>query len=208
MKILYLLILILISSTTYSSQQALTDKGEIVILNDDGTWRFINDESSSSAKIKTNHTNYKKPKSSSFLLKSSNNKSAYWINPNKWSFTKNTQNQEAEYEFKLKGKDLYAMVVTEEIVISKEALADIALENARSVAPDIRVTKKEYRTVNNQPVIYMEMVGTMQSIKFTYLSYYYSDESGSTQLITYTGSNLASKYQTEIQEMLNGLTTQ
>ena len=54
----------------------------------------------------------------------------------------------------------------------------------------------------------MEMKGTTQGIKFMYLGYYYSDDSGSTQFITYTGSNLVNKYKLEIYDFLNGLEVQ
>jgi hypothetical protein len=49
----------------------------------------------------------------------------------------------------------------------------------------------------------MEMLGTIQGVKFKYLGYYYSDDSGSTQYLTYTGANLVEKYQTDIENFLN-----
>ena len=99
------------------------------------------------------------------------------------------------------------MAVTEAIEIDLTSLTDIALSTAKSVAPDTRIIKKEYRVVNNKKVIYMEMSGTIKSIKFTYLSYYYTSPLGSTQLVVYTGTNLVNKYKNEIGDLLNGLTT-
>ena len=96
------------------------------------------------------------------------------------------------------GEDLYGMTITEGIEVEVEALSDLAISNAKSAAPDINVAKKEYSMVNGKKVIYMEMRGTIKSIKFTYLGYYYSDKSGSTQLITYTATNLVEKYQSDI----------
>ena len=52
------------------------------------------------------------------------------------------------------------------------------------------------------------MDGTIQGIKFSYFGYYYSDKSGSTQLLAYTASNLADKYKIEIENFLNGLSIQ
>ena len=49
----------------------------------------------------------------------------------------------------------------------------------------------------------MQMDGTIQGIKFSYFGYYYSDKSGSTQLLVYTASNLADKYKIEIENFLN-----
>ena len=113
----------------------------------------------------------------------------------------------AEYTFELKSGDLYAMAISEEVEIQVEELAKIALENAQGAAPDTRVVKKEYRNVNGNKVIYMEMVGTIQSIKFKYLGYYHSNASGSTQYLAYTSENLVSKYQSDIDNFLNGFST-
>ena len=99
------------------------------------------------------------------------------------------------------------MVITEAVEIDVKSLTDIALSTAKSAAPDMRIIKKEYRIVNNKKVIYMEMSGTVQSIKVTYLGYYYTSPSGSTQLVVYTGTNLVSKYRNEISDILNGLST-
>ena len=82
--------------------------------------------------------------------------------------------------------------------------AQKALENARAGAPNMKVTEKEYRNVNGISVIYMEMEGTLQGTSFTYLGYYYSNETGTTQFITYTGTSLVKKYRSDIEDFLNG----
>jgi len=204
-RLMVIVIILLLATTGYATQKAITDTGEEVILNSDGTWIFTNNPKSKEKAINTNETEFKRPDSSTFLLKSTNNNSAFWVNTNKWSFKKATGNTEAEYELELKGNDLYGMVITEAIDIPVESLTDIVLTNAKSAAPDIEITEREYRYVNGNKVIYMVMSGTMQGIKVTFLGYYYSDASGSTQLLTYTGSNLVGKHKTEITDFLNGL---
>ena len=87
-------------------------------------------------------------------------------------------------------------------------MAQIALENAKKAAPDARIVKEEYRVVNGNKVIYLEMEGTIQGIKFKYLGYYYSGRSGSTQYLTYTGANLVGEYKKDIERFLNGFTVQ
>ena len=99
------------------------------------------------------------------------------------------------------------MVISEAVQIKSEELVKIAIENARSVAPDIRVVSKEYRTVNGNEIIHMIMRGTIQSIDFTYVGYYHSNELGSTQFLTYTGTNLLPKYEKLIYSLLNGFDT-
>jgi len=193
--------------SSYASKRAITDTGEEVILNDNGTWSLSSELIKIKKTIKINRKKFTKPKTSSFLLKSVKNDSAFWINTNKWKFKKATGNSDAEYELQLKGKDLYGMVIAEGIQVEREALINLAISNARNAAPDVKVIEKEYRTVNGKKIIYMKMQGTIQSIKFTYLGYYYSDKTGSTQLLTYTASNLVEKYKPEIFNLKSGLVT-
>lgn len=208
MKKLFVTILLLLAATSYASQKAITDTGEEVILKGDGTWEYSDKAQKATNIIETNKKIFERSRDSSFLLKSTKNNSAYWINTDKWSFRKGKNSTEAEYVFQLKGKDLHAMAISEGVEIPLESLGNIALTNARKVAPDSKSVKQEFRIVNGKKVLYMEINGTIQGIKFTYLGYYYSDVSGSTQLVTYTGSNLVDKYKSEIDDFLNGLVTQ
>jgi hypothetical protein len=132
----------------------------------------------------------------------------FWIDTKKWSFKKVDSNDPGEYEFRLKGKDLYGLVITEKIQLDLKNLSIIALENAKGAAPDTKIAHQEYRIVNGNKVLYLEMEGTMQGVKFSYLGYYFSDSSGSTQYLAYTGSNLVNQYRTEIENFLNGFSIQ
>lgn len=155
--------------------------------------------------IKTNSAIFEKPADSNVVLKSKTNNSTFAINAKQWAFVKNTSNNAGvEYNLNLKEGDLYAMIITERIEIAVEDLIDIAFENAKSVAPDAKVIKKEYRIVNGKKIIYMEMTGTIKGIKFQYLGYYFSDASGSTQYVVFTGENLVNQYKIEIDHLLNG----
>ena len=200
------IVLLLISSSIMAEQKAITSEGDEVILYDNGTWTYQNKVIKQNNKIPTNNNEFIRSQKATFLVKSKRNNSAFYINPKKWSFKK--QDGEKEYFFELRNKGLYALAITEEVELGIEGLALAGYNNAKSAAPDARILKKEYRIVNGNKVIYMEMEGTMSGVKFTYLGYYYSNSSGSTQLITYTGSNLVKKYKSEILEFLNGLVTQ
>lgn len=199
-----IIVLLLVANISYASQKAITDTGEEIIIYTDGTWVYSNDEQRTATKIETSSKVFTRPGNSSFEVKSTKNNSIFWINTDKWTFTKQVENPAAEYEFKLKGKDLYGMAITEEIEIPLESLVELAIENARKIAPDIRITKQQYRVVNGKKVLYMTMSGTIQGMKASYLGYYYSDGSGTTQLLTYTATNLVEKYRSEIDDFLNG----
>lgn len=205
MKSYITLLLCIFAFNALASKKAITDEGDVVILNDDGTWKYEDGKASGDIELLINPDIFEKHNKSNFVLKSTKTNSSFAINPKKWKFKKNENGHEsAEYTFELKGGDLYGMVISEQVEIGVEELASIAFDNAKGAAPDIKVVKKEYRVVNGNKVIYMEMVGTIQSAKFKYLGYYYSNSSGSTQYLAYTGANLVDKYKTDINIFLNG----
>jgi hypothetical protein len=97
------------------------------------------------------------------------------------------------------------MVITEGVGLGLESLANIALTNARDVAPDAKIIRKEYRNVNGNKIRFMQMNGTIQGASFTYVGYYHSNDSGSTQFVAYTSKKFVEKYNSDIFEFLNGL---
>lgn len=208
MKKFLALLFCFLSFAAFASEKAVTDEGRVVILNANGTWQYEDGGTIKKSDIATNKAVFKRISSSSFRLKSTNNKSEFWIDPKEWMFNKSTNGSPAEYKFQRKGKDLYGMAITEKIQIDLPDLAQLALKNAKSAAPDARIIKEEYRSVNGHKVIYLEMLGTIQGIKFEYLGYYYSDPSGSTQYMTYTGENLVGMYRKDIDKFLNGFSVQ
>ena len=82
------------------------------------------------------------------------------------------------------------------------------VEISRPVYPDAKMVMQEYRVVNGKKVIYMQINGTIQGVNFIYNGYYFSNSSGSTQLVAYTAANAVAKYKPEINDFLNGLVTQ
>lgn len=200
--------LIILFSVQVSKAQinAVTDTGDEVLLYDDGTWSYTNEDllSDDTAAISLNEKKFTKDEDASFLVKSKNVDIGVWINPKKWSFTKKGDNEDAEFQFRKKGEDLYALLISEKMEISIETLRDLALENGRSFAPDLKIIEEEYRMVNGVKVLMMEMVGTGQGIKFVYQGYYYSNSSGSIQLTTFTGKSLYDEYKEDMHQFLNG----
>ena len=97
------------------------------------------------------------------------------------------------------------MAITEQITVPMSSLKNIALINGRNAAPDIKVTKEEYRSVNGQQVLMLQLTGTIQGIKFVYFGYYFSGENGTVQLLSYTSQSLFNKYEADMEKFLNGL---
>ena len=199
------LILCLIATQAIAQTKAITSNGDEVVLYDDGTWKYVSKQAEATSEIPVNTKEFKKPSASSFQVKSTRLAVGISINPKKWSFKKADNNEDAEFEFQLKDKDAYAMLISEKIEIPIENFKSIAVENAKSVAPDIHIVKQEYRTVNGLKVLMMQLDGTIQGVKFSYYGYYYSFPGGTLQLLTYTSQNLLEEYKPELEELLNGL---
>ena len=203
-RTLLLLISLFFVNLIQAQQKAVTETGEEVILFEDGTWKYQNEELISEKITPTNPKNFKKDKESTFLLKSSKLNIGIYLNPKKWSFKKATNKPEAEFELNFKGGDLYGMVITEKFEIPLETLKSIALENGKAAAPDLKIVKEEYRTVNGLKVLLLQMNGTTQGIKFSYYGYYFSSPNGTVQFITFTSQNLLDSYKHESEKLLNG----
>lgn len=199
------LFLILSCQFSFGQVKAITENGDEVVLYPDGSWKFSNVGEEESSETLMNPQDFKKSEAATFKLKSNRFNVGFWINPKKWMFRKAEDNQEAEYEFQLKGEDLYAMAITEKIQIPLNTLKRVAVENAKSVAPDLTVVKEEYRMVNDLKVLHLRMDGTLQGVKFSYYGYYYSNENGSVQFIAYTAQGLMQQYMEDCENLLNGL---
>src|SRR5262245_10888091 len=162
-KKIFMTALVLLASQIGRAQiNALTEKGDPVVLYKDGTWKYVNDSLVEKSEIPVNSKKFAKDKEASFLVKSSRVNIGIWLNPKVWSFTKETGSDDAEFDFTLKGGDLYGRLIAEKVSIPIETLRDIALENAKEAAPDARVVKEEYRTVNGVKVLLMQMAGTLK----------------------------------------------
>lgn len=203
MKKLILAFFLLISVARADAQvQAVTSNGDEVVLYTDGTWKYV--KKTEDKKINTNKTVFTRSTESGFLLKSNIVSTGIYVNPKKWSFKKSDADGEAEYSFQLKAKDAYGMLMSERVEIPLESLRKIALENAKEASPDVSITHEEYRMVNGIKLLHLQMDGTIEGIRFSYLGYYYSYEKGTVQFLTYTSQNLLKEYRKDMEELLNG----
>jgi len=199
-------LLFFVISTSFAQQKAIiSESGKEVILLNDGTWKYVFEDESGVIKIDT--ILQKKSIKSTFLLKGVKINYGVWLNNSKWAFTKSKEsdNGPSEYIFTLKGEDAYGMIIPERIEIPIDELSNIAYQNAKNSAPDVKIIKKEFRKINGITVVFMQMEGTMKGINFVYYGYYYSYENGSIQFVTYTAKSLLERYKTAMTDLLNGL---
>ena len=208
------LLLIFILSSFFSSLKsqikALTESGREVALYENGTWKYITDSlngnTEDSNELKLNPIPLFKLASSSFLVKSKVFNVGVAINPAKWKFSKPENDEDFEYQFSSKIKDIFVSMITEKTGIPLTSMPYVALTNAKKASIDVRLAHQEYRMVNNSKVLCLELRGTIQEIRFVFLGYYYSNDTGTLQLVSYTSERLFDQNKKEMEEMLNGLT--
>lgn len=207
-KRLCFIIIACIAVLSSSAQiKALTENGQEVLLMDNGTWKYSNDSSAIvTDSIKVNPKIYSRLKSQSFLVKSKKLDVGIYLNPEKWKVSLPTASEtDIEYHFNSRKSDFWAMMIAEKTQIELKELKDLALTNAKDAAPDATIVNAEFRNLNNIRIMCLQINGTIKGIKFVYLGYYYSNENGTVQLITYTSQKLFSESKKEMEEFLNGL---
>jgi hypothetical protein len=207
MKKIYKLIIVTILTINQlnAQQKAVTESGTEVILFENGTWKYTSPNDTTKKEIPTNALNFKKSEKSTFLVKSTKTKFGFWIDPKIWNFKKSKIEDAAEFNLELKKGDLYSIIMSEKIEVPIENLREIALENAQSASSDLEIINEEFRIVNGQKVLNLQFKGTIQGIKFVYFGYYFSNEKGTVQYLTYTSSNLFAEMKNLCEELLNGL---
>jgi len=199
-----ILLLLFVPLVSFGQINAITDKGDEVLLYENGSWTYKSQDKVNTGKISINKTSYKKGKNSNFLVKSSKTKAGVYIDPSKWSFEKNKVNGDAEYTFNLRGEDLYGQIINERIEVPLETMRKLALENFSGVMSDAKIVKSDYRNVNGLEVLMVHMEGSNDGIKIFYYGYY-SNFGGTNQLVVYSTQALFDEYFDEIQTFLNGL---
>ena len=206
MKLLTTITLLLFSCSLHAQIYGTTDDGQRVQLNENGTWKYLERDTSST--IAVNPKAFLKPSNAIAVKKSAENSMSIYYNPVKWKVAKEKNNEDAEFEFEHVKGNGYVMVINEKIEIPLENLRNISYDNLVENAPDSKIDKAEYRTVNGVKVLHLEMSGTMQGIKFVYFGYYFSNEKGTTQIVCYTAKSLLKDYQADFEDFLNGITAE
>lgn len=200
------LVLLLPASALLAQQTATTKDGKTVLLNEDGTWVYQPEATGS--KIEFNDsllTKYSKPTAAKTLLKSERTDHAIWYNETKWTRSDMKPTEASEYLLKLKERDGYCITVVEQIEIPLENFSNIVVKSMKMRgAENLVVEKEEYRLVNGKRLLFMQFTATTSGMTFTYAGYYFSNESGTSQILCYTAKNLFNQYKQDFMNMLNG----
>jgi hypothetical protein len=109
-----------------------------------------------------------------------------------------------EFSFVHRDGDVFAMVISERIPLSREVLRKVVLDNASSAASDLRILREESRLVSGENVLCLTMTGTLEKTPFIYHGYYYTGQRGTIQVITFTSKSLFDQYAKDMSAFLDG----
>lgn len=209
-KILYLTLILIVCAKASFAQaiKAVTETGEEVILNSDGTWHSASIQKGYTTRLDT--LSFTKDKNATFLVKGQKIKYAICVDPKKWKFKSGEDANESgsgkiEYFFTLKGEEAYGMTIPMHTPIKLSAIPETMTVGIKKISEDARVLHEETRKVNGKIIKEMEFACTVNGIKLIYEVYCYSDDNGTIQFYTATSENMYNQYKPELEKLLNGL---
>ena len=109
----FLVFLIFVTSVSNSQIKAVTENGDEVVLYDDKSWKFINENINNEFDSSKNYPVFYHDENSTFLLKSNINDVGVMIDPKKWSFNKSSTD-DSEFEFELKNSYQNCLTIIKE----------------------------------------------------------------------------------------------
>lgn len=203
-------ILTLTISQVFSQTNAITEKGDTVVLLDNGRWEFIENYRLSllepEAVIETNPIAFSVPVTSRRVTKNFDGNYESWYNEKTWQeIDPKSINPIAEKAFASNDNEAYGMIIYEPLKITLESLQEIAVSNAKRTGENVKVIKSEYRTVNDQKILSMEMSAEVMGLSLNYIYYFANKEEGCLQFITFSAHNDVKKMKPMLFDLLNGL---
>jgi hypothetical protein len=108
-------------------------------------------------------------------------------------------------EFAHSSGEVFLAVFVERSEIPGDSIYEIALTNARDADPNVRAIRRGTRDVNGVQVRFQEMQATVGGIPATFLGHYYSDSSGTIQILGWTATNLIDEHLDTIERFAAGL---
>lgn len=207
MRTFFVLLVLLFSGFACAQTpiKALTDTGDEVLLYSNGTWKYVSENLNRQLQIPDSSKKLYKNENASFLLKSKIFNVGVWLDPKAWKFYKAQENPDAEYELEHTSLDLTALILTEDFGFPLDSMRNIAFENAVDFIPDTEIVNQEYRRINDQKVLHLEMQGSYHNLPVTYYGYYFANDYGTIQLLIVGLTKIIKDNLTEVEMLLNGL---
>ncbi|MDQ7090693.1 MAG: hypothetical protein Q9M50_08620 [Methylococcales bacterium] len=206
-----LLLLISLSVQAKEGTDAVTEKGQGVVLYSNGTWAFkleptlplpVLKKVTQVKKIKTTKAVERVKKKP--VLKGKRNAYKISYDDTLWVKT-NSNNKDADIQLTHKKGNGYAMVIFDRTPVDLEALKKEVLITMRSVASKVEIISAEKKRVKGHQIMVLKINSVIEDLPFSYFNYYASGKWGTVQFVTYTATALMADYEADFKALLNGL---
>ena len=195
---------------------AITEYGDSIYVFNDGTWSFSPTEPMMIEELgflekeltfKKNDAKFSVPDSSTEVLESGLGFFTWAYNREEWMRMRPEElNPLAEFAFKHKEKDIYAMAISEEVSMDVETIVKVALDGMETnTGSEVDIRRLEFREVNGKEMAMGRFLLDFGGMNLVFENYYLTCEEGTVQVLTWTAANIFPKYENLMQDMLNGL---
>lgn len=220
MKISVLVLTVSLFANTWVHGQirAITEKGDTIYVYNNGTWSFTLEDTppeapgaldylSETLTIDTIKTPFVFNKNANKEITTELQFFKIKYDEKAWDrVPPGDYNENAEFAFKSNTRDIYCIVIPEELEIGNENILKIALNSFKeNTGGEVEILKIEQRTVNGVEVLRGVFKMEISGLNLIFDSYYYSSTKGTVQFTTWTAVNIWEKYESEILNLLNGL---
>lgn len=214
---LFLLTISTLSVTTYGQTEAYTETGDTVYLYDNGTWSYElsvgeidyfedDDLFSYDLNLTEDETLHETPEAANKSVRNQDEMFVHKYDDSYWKrVPAGSLNEDAEFAFQGKDEDVWAVIISEPTSIEAEYLVKIALSTMEeNLGSAVEMVTTENRTVNEHGLIHGVFKVKASGITFVFDSYYYSNELGSVQIVTWSSENVWKRQEKNLQDFLDG----
>lgn len=187
----------LLSAALYPQEMARTDSGKWVMLEPDGTWRYVKPASETPL--------FTKPASALSLKRTADGKIGLWYDSLSWKPALKFINPGSAAEFSHPASGGYALLLYDKGYVKLKELKESAVQMIKRADASAEILKDQTYYVNDSYVDHMYMKAKVGKDVLIYMNYYYAGKAGNMQLITYCKESEAARFQAEFADFLNGL---
>lgn len=100
--------------------------------------------------------------------------------------------------------EVFAALIEERSELGLEQVMEASVVNAREAASEVRVLTRGKREVNGRMLGFIEMEATIDGMTWTFYNHFFSDRTGTVQVVGWTPRNLIDTHRATIESLVSG----
>ena len=143
---------------------------------------------------------------SKIIIKGKNQKYGLWIHKNKWHNQKFADNQNLDIQIghKSGSSNIGIMTTFTDAECGLNNAKTLTIQGFKKQMPDLTIESEEMKWVNNNPVLHLKIMGTINYVPMTLNFYLYSGKIGTIQICALASNNLFEKYKSDLFDAMGG----